>query len=180
MASTTQRVRSRLSTPRQKAVRRARLQPLLPSTLSGSINLLNALTWDVTTLPESATYRNRTAAENRQILERFLEQGKVNVRLFLPVSLNTSVANGKELVMYEREVKGTEASKGVRFGDILHKIYGFYMTTKLTPEDKEMVSLGEIVQPLSAASRFADFISGQTQFAGLSAQGNGTYVLNLK
>jgi hypothetical protein len=175
--------RSRSSTPRQRAVREARRHPMsTQGNALGTLAQLNAISWDVTTLPENGVYRRKTASSDRQILERVLRRGEV--RLLLPVVRNGVEAAGKERVAYEVIVKGRDAlSKDVRFGDILHKIHAFYMTTKVTAEDLENVSLGGAEKPSGMTLndlRFADFIRGQTKFAGLSDQDNGTYLLKLE
>lgn len=143
---------------------------------------LNAITWDVLQLPERAIWKGKTAAENRNILERILHKG--SIRLLLPVVRNSTEEHGGQMVAYAVIVKGRDAlDKEIRFGDILHKIHGFYMGTKVASDDIAYASMGDASVPAGRKPgqiRFGNFIEGQTRFNGLTDQGNGTYVLALK
>ncbi len=147
-----------------------------------NLSTLNAITWDVLQLPERAVWKGKTAAENRNILERILHKG--SIRLLLPVVRNSTEENGGQMVAYAVIVKGKESlDKEIRFGDILHKIHGFYMGTKVASDDIAYASMGDASVPAGRRSnqiRFGNFIEGQTRFDGLTDQGNGTYVLSLR
>ncbi len=147
-----------------------------------TLDQLNAITWDVLQLPERAMWKGKTAAENRLILEKVIHQG--SIRLLLPVVRNTSEENGRQMVVYSVIVKGRESlHRDIRFGDILHKIHGFYMGTKVSEDDIAYASMGDASVPIGRKAnqiRFGNFIEGQTRFGGLQDQGNGTYVLSLQ
>lgn len=146
-----------------------------------TLDQLNAISWDVLQLPERAMWKGKTAAENRLILEKVIHKG--SIRLLLPVVRNTSEDNGKQMVVYSVIVKGREnLDRDIRFGDILHKIHGFYMGTKVSDDDIAYASMGDASVPIGRKAdqiRFGNFIEGQTKFGGLQDQGNGTYVLSL-
>ena len=147
-----------------------------------TLDQLNAISWDVLQLPERAMWKGKTAAENRLILEKVIHQG--SIRLLLPVVRNTSEENGRQMVVYSVIVKGRESfNRDIRFGDILHKIHGFYMGTKVSEDDIAYASMGDASVPIGRKAnqiRFGNFIEGQTRFGGLKDQGNGTYVLSLQ
>lgn len=88
------------------------------------------------------------------------------------------------MVTYAVLVKGRESmDREIRFGDILHKIHGFYMGTKVSEDDIAYASMGDASIPLNSRPeriRFANFIEGQTTFAGLTDQGKATYLLSLR
>ena len=144
-----------------------------------------SIEWDISLSPLLAKVNGMLVTES------FLNRkwcSENSMKLLLPISVNVN-NTGDPIVLFEETIRTSK----ITIFDVLDKIWSFYNTTAVSPEDLTYVAVSN---PMKAFSNdklqsyckspfsintvhFKDFLQNQTKFKTLKQQDTNTFVLEV-